>query len=490
MSLETIVLIILTCGSVLVLIGVWLQKRANLIHQAGKPVPGPAPWKVQLPLMTNLADFQFSTLSTFGSISATTFLSKPALICAEPELIKELMVDRWEEFGRFDASSLESLKEMIEDSLFILEGEEWKKTRQKLREGFKYASLKFMVNDIISVEQELAQNWKKIISKSSSGSAELEICDSLTRLTTEIIGLTGFGLKFNSLADSSNPGLFPYINRVMSESTNVLAYIPYYSHLPTPGNNMMKKSVREIVNATNEVIQMRLKEDNPPQDLLQVMLSHSANQPDFTPKEVLVNAMGFLIAGSETTSIALTWTLYELGNHPDIQKKLRQEVLDVLDGQDLTWDHIGQMKYLNFIVKESVRLYPPAWINVRTTKHPMTLGDIHLPTNAIIMLPILALHRHKPFWGERASEFIPERWDPARSDEFPQPARGAYIPFNIGPRDCIGARFAQMEMKIVLTLLIQQFQFAPAKGFSPTFGMSETLKPKHGMKLLVSNLSE
>ena len=139
---------------------------------------------------------------------------------------------------------------------------------------------------------------------------KIEISNLLTKMATEIIGIVGFGLEFNSLRGSSG-GLYHYINRIMEESTNMLTYIPYFYKLPTPHNRFLWKSIEEVTTATMTVIHNRIemlnnpeKQDQVPQDILQVLLDHSNNM---SPKAILSNAVGFLLAGSETTSISLSW---------------------------------------------------------------------------------------------------------------------------------------------------------------------------------------
>lgn len=180
----------------------------------------------------------------------------------------------------------------------------WKIRRKQLNEGFKYPKLKHMIPNILRPIGQLSS-----ILENSKGE-KIEISNLLTKMTTEIIGIVGFGLEFNSLQQKSG-GLYPYINRIMEESTNMLTYIPYFHKLPTPHNRLLWKSITEVTSATMHVVEKRIamlndpeNQEQIPHDILQVLLDP---ENKLSPKAILSNAIGFLIAGSETTSIALSW---------------------------------------------------------------------------------------------------------------------------------------------------------------------------------------
>ena len=173
-------------------------------------------------------------------------------------------------------------------------------------------------------------------------------------------------------------------------------------------------------------------------------------------------------------------SVYVLSTDLHLQEQLREEIMQEISGKDLrevTIEELNGIKLLNYVIKEGLRYYPPAWANIRLAAKDLQLGDIFFPKDSAVLIPILALHRDPASWGPTADQFLPERWDPCKSDKYPEPPRGAYIPFNIGPRDCIGARFANLEMKLVLASLLSKFSFTCAEGPTPKFLVAETLRP-------------
>jgi len=485
------------------LIEFYFQKQRKTIRnkKTGEVVKGPPAILSQKKLLTKLPEQQEEIIEKYGDVSTIFLFSKLCVVISNPETIKDIMVNQWETYERPDVTVLESMKELVEESLFSLDTENWRITRKALNSGFKYNFLNLLIPTMVSIVNKLGDIFEYKLQNNNIINFDLQ--PWLTRFTTEIIGVVGFGLEFGALDDKEeeDPEFVKHVNRIMSESTNILAYIPYYYLLPTPGNKSIKKAVKAISIAATEVIKKRkqlIEENNNnneniqfPNDLLQIMIEND----HFSSKSIISNAMGFLIAGSETTSISLAWTLFELAKNQDIQEKARKEILSVIneDDKEITLKKIQQLKYLQNIIKESLRFYPPAWMNARVTPkdEAVEIDNVILPPKTILLIPILGIHRSKKYWGETADQFIPERWDKENitSGKYPEPPRGAYLPFNIGIRDCIGKRFADLEMKIALTVLLTKFQFTPVEGFVPGYSMNETLKPKNGMKLNLSLLS-
>lgn len=462
-----------------------------------KPVPSAGLLSSQLHLM-HLHESQQELPRQLGEASLLYMLAKPALLLGNAPAVREMMMERWEEFERLTDSFNDNafLGSMLQESLFILDDAEWKVLRKRLSGGFKFNVLKAMVPHFNECSNKLGDHWEREIRQSPSGTtATVDVSQWLTKMTTEVIGIVAFGVNFNAIAEGESAYL-RHVNRIMQESTNFLSYIPGFSYLPTPGNNSMKAAVRELTAVTLGVIEARkqLLQENldvdgfePPNDILQTMLSGDHGE-SLTMQGIFSNAIGFLLAGSETTSVALSWALFLLAKHPSIQDQAREEARAALAGGEPDFAASEKLKYIGFIIKETMRLYPPAWMNVRRAAHATELGGVRVPKGGMVIVPTMYLHRAEKYWGATASEFIPDRWNVGRisAGDFQEPPRGAYLPFNIGPRDCIGARFAVLEMKVVLAKLLTRFQFNPEPGFEPQFSMAETLVPKNGMSIRIS----
>jgi Cytochrome P450 len=157
--------------------------------------------------------------------------------------------------------------------------------------------------------------------------------------------------------------------------------------------------------------------------------------------EVREQVLLFLLAGHETTATALTFTLHLLGHHPDAQQRVRDEVQQVLGGRAPTAEDAAQLTYTTRVIKEAMRLYPPAWSIARRTGHDLTIGGYQLPAASAVILSAWAIHRHPQHW-DRPAIFDPDRFTPEREAAR---HRYAYLPLGAGPRACIGSSFALLE---------------------------------------------
>lgn len=352
--------------------------------------------------------------------------------------------------------------------------------------------------------------------------------DDLSLMSLDVIGETAFGSTFHALGGATGAteaaraaagaGILKHIDRMMQETTNGLKHIPGWYSLPTPGNRSLAEAVRVIAATARQLIERRrLPQDAPGavgasaqrRDLLCIMLEEiDAKEagvlgPRLSEEEVVNNAVGFILAGAETTSIALSWTLWLLATHPDLQERAAREADQLWeehtgeggvagggaaatagDDPDATSFKAKTLPFTFAVLQEAMRLYPPAAINVRQAAQDTTAGGHRIPKGTWMIFSVWTMHRHPDYWGPTANEFDPDRFfDVGRRK---QQVRGSYVPFSVGPRHCIGMAFAQNEMLLVLPRLLRSFRFRPAPGFEPQLSLNETLKPANGMHLRVS----
>lgn len=174
-------------------------------------------------------------------------------------------------------------------------------------------------------------------------------------------------------------------------------------------------------------------------------------------EELRSQVFTFILAGSETTNVALAWTLYELAKNPHIQEKLRTEIQATFTRkEELTWEKLEKMQYLGNVVKESLRLHAPADVTSRVATSDVEIGGYFVPAGTYVVLPIDSTQRSSHFWSNPLA-FDPERFVKNDGQESVHPF--AYFPFGCGPRMCIGNKFAVMVMKVVLVTLVKNFSF-------------------------------
>lgn len=237
----------------------------------------------------------------------------------------------------------------------------------------------------------------------------------------------------------------------------------------------------------DRVIAMRLG-DGPsePPDMLDALIA--ARDPEtgraMDAVELRNNLLAFILAGHETTALALTWSLYLLAFDPEVQKRARTAAQDALGTRAATADDVVRLGYVRQVIEEALRLYPPAALLRRTATEADRLSGCPVRPGTLVMLPIYALHRHALVW-DRPNAFDPGRFAPEASRGR---HRFSYLPFGAGPRACIGANFAMLEAQIILATLLARFSFALPSGFRPRPRMWLTLRPDGGMPLVVERL--
>jgi cytochrome P450 len=198
-----------------------------------------------------------------------------------------------------------------------------------------------------------------------------------------------------------------------------------------------------------------------------------------TPTDLLHNMQFFIVAGHETTALALAWSLMLLAMHPDAQDRARKEARGALGVSAAGAEHLDSMPYVRQVIEEAMRLYPPVGLLARNTREPDILAGREVLPKDVIFLPIYALHRHEMWW-DRPNEFIPENFSPAEGE---RRDRFLYLPFGAGPRVCVGANFAMMQAQIILATLVARFHFEPGPKRPPVPTMLMTVRPDNGVWL-------
>lgn len=187
-------------------------------------------------------------------------------------------------------------------------------------------------------------------------------------------------------------------------------------------------------------------------------------------------------AGHETTANALTWTWLLLGQNPEAEQKLRDEIAAVLGDRPATAQDLKRLEYAHRVFEESMRLYPPAWLFSRVSKGTDEIGGYPVPPKAVVITAPYLMHRHPAYW-EDPERFDPDRFTPERSAKRP---RFAYFPFGGGQRMCIGNNFAMMEAVLILVTVMQRYRVALVKDQNIELEPLITLRPKHGIQVTIS----
>lgn len=386
------------------------------------------------------------------------FFGRSTLLLNSPDAIRRVLIDNHENYGRTRAT-IRVLKPLLGDGLFISEGQAWKHQRRALAPAFTpKANDAFAGHMVAAAEQRVA-------ALSSETGGPVDLYAIIQRLTLEIAGRTMFSLEMREQGAALRDYMWRY-SRSLARP-NLLDFVLPIG-LPTPHDLRRWWFRRGWVRFIDGILEKRgtATEHAGPRDLLDMLLA--AADPEtgqgFSPAEVRDQVATMIIAGHETTAVALFWCLYVLALAPDMQERVAAECRAAGPIGNVRPNY-EKLIYTGAVVAETLRLYPPAYVIVRVARAPDVVAGANVRPGDIIVISPWVIHRHDRLWRD-ANAFDPQRFMPGA----PAPPRFSYLPFGVGPRVCIGAQFALLEATIVLAQLLTTFrvELADSEPVTPT----------------------
>ncbi|XP_055529196.1 cytochrome P450 9e2-like [Wyeomyia smithii] len=490
-------------GAVLVGVYYFITRKKHYFHH--KPIPSmrfKLPLGNTAPLYLRQGSFggfvesiynQFRGVKVFGMFD----LNEPVFVLRDPALIKQVGVkdfdhftDRVPVFGNTDHDHPNLI---IGKSLFTLTGQKWKSMRSTLSPAFTGSKMRQMFNLVVECSENTAQHFLK---RAQSGTTlEYEMRDVFSRFANDVIASCAFGIQVDSLQNKNNDF---YLNgKKMVDFNRISVLFRFIGYRLMPGV-MARLGIDAIDEEQNRyfsslilsAIREREAKGIVRQDMINLLiqakkgiLKHQQEKEQhegfaaveesnvgkaqslssLTDTELVAQCMVFFLAGFDTVSTCLLFTTYELTLNPQIQNKLYAEVMQTylsLEGKSLTYDAMQKMKYMDMVVSEALRMWPPVPQLDRICLKDYTLDcndnlKFTIEKGSIIWLPVQGLHRD-PAYYPNPDKFDPERFSEERKGSI---NAGAYLPFGIGPRNCIGSRLALAEVKTILYYMLLNFSF-------------------------------
>ncbi|CAO2630600.1 Cytochrome P450 3A11 [Lemmus lemmus] len=347
--------------------------------------------------------------------------------------------------------------------------EEWKRLRALLSPTFTSGKLKEMFPIVEHYGDILVKNLRREADKGKP----LMMKEVLGAYSMDVITSTAFGVSVDSLNNPKDPFVEKTKNLFKMDLLDPLLMSVALFPFLTPIYEMLNISVfpkDSIAFFKKFVDRMKEKRLNSGEkhrvDFLQLMMNSQNNSKDqeshkvLSDVEIMAQSIIFIFGGYETSSNTLAFALYLLATHPDIQKTL-QDKIDVAfpNKAPPNYDKVMEMEYLDMVLNETLRLYTIFHRLERVCKQDVKMDGVFIPKGSIVMIPIFSLHRDPQYWPE-PEEFRPERFSKENKGSIDP---YVYMPFGNGPRNCIGMRFALMNMKLALTKVLQNFSFQPCK---------------------------
>jgi cytochrome P450 len=410
-----------------------------------------------------------------GSLRLTTRYSDTLLLC-DPALIEEVLVDRPETFGRDEMTRRALLPFTGDTSLFLAEGAEWRWQRRAASPSFRHDSILSFVPIFAEMAERQVERWRGV-----NVTTPVKVDEAMNRVTFDVIVETMLGGRTAIDAERYRHAITQAFETIAWQSLYAMVSAPKW--LPFPGKRRALRANARLRAEMARIVAARRAHPSPKPDLLDLLIA--ARDPEtgraMSDEELVWNLMTFLSAGHETTSVALTWTLWLIARDPELQDLLHKEVSDAVGEGPIAAPHLDQLPLCRQAIQEAMRLFPPAAVLGRQADGDVTLGEHKLTRKTFIVVPIYVLHRHERLW-EQPNRFDLTRFAPAEVKARP---RCTYMPFGAGPRICIGASFAMMEATVILATLLRAFRFHAPPGLKPRPVVRLSLRPAGGMPLFL-----
>ncbi|KAL8142255.1 hypothetical protein V2J09_015287 [Rumex salicifolius] len=443
--------------------------------------------------LPRLRPFLHHTIQRYGKNCLMWNGPIPVVNIGEVELVREIL-GRYNEFQKPRSNPI--ISRLLICGLISYEGQKWAHHRKLLNPAFHMHKLKLMVPAFYTSCSEMVRMWDDKLCNSEH---EIDVSGDLTTLSADTISRAAFGSSYEE-----GKRIFELIKEILivADEIGQSVYFPGLRFLPTEKNRKMNRIDREIKSLLTGIIEKRKESRELRDDLLGLLmesnLQNSNEEEDkdkkkkqkiikITTEEMIDECKLFYLAGQETTSALLTWTMILLSKHQDWQSKARQEVLNAFGLHKPDFDALNHLKTMNMVFQEVMRLYPPVIELRRTVAEDSTkLGSLTLPSGSLVNLPVLYMHQDCEVWGDDAKEFNPERF--ARGISKASKGGVSFLAFGWGPRICIGSNFAMVEAKIALSMILQRFQFqlSPSYVHAPT--SNGLLYPQFGAPLVFRRL--
>ncbi|MGB2664284.1 MAG: cytochrome P450 [Candidatus Acidiferrum sp.] len=405
----------------------------------------------------------------YGDVVQLRYLHVPICLLIHPRDIEYVLVTNPGNFTK--SADYRALARVLGNGLLTNEGKPWRRQRALIQPAFRRENILSYAPVMTRAASRMLDSW--------TGGESRNVHQDMMAVTLEIVAQCLCGAEVACVADRVGKAMEVVTDRFITDATQALL-------LPFDLPDFLAPTRRDAISHLNEIINGIIRERRAAHqsraDLLETLLyTRDAEGHPMSDAQLRDEVMTLFLAGHETTAIALSWTCYLLGQHPEIEAKLVEELTAVLGDREPTPEDIPRLRYTELLLKESMRLYPAVWGIGRKAIADCEIGGYRVAAGTNIFI-FQSLTQRDPRFFPNPDAFDPERWreDPIRSGKIP---RFAYFPFGGGPRVCVGAAFAMLEATLLLAMIQREFHLELVPGHLVEPLPSVTLRPKHGIRV-------
>jgi cytochrome P450 len=393
-----------------------------------------------------------------------------AVLLRHPDAIKHVLVDNNHNYDKL-TRGYDVLRQFLGNGLLTSDGDFWRRQRRIAQPAFHRRRIEGFAEVMVADTLDMLQRWDDVAGLGHT----VDMAHEMMSLTLRIVGKTLLSTDVHDAADQVGDAV-TVLNEWADGAIDSLLPVGF----PTPGTLRARGASRRLDRIIGDIIARR-RAGEQAEDLLGMLMEakDSETGESMTDKQLRDEVTTMFLAGHETTANALAWTFYLLSTHPDIERRVRAELDAALGGAPPRMGDLPRLPYLLQVIKESMRLYPPAWMLDRRAIEADEVLGYRVEKNTLVLCSPYVTHRHPEFWPNPEG-FDPERFSAANEEARP---RYAYFPFGGGPRQCIGNAFAMMEAQLILAAVLQRFRpwLAPGHPVAPETLI--TLRPRWGLQM-------
>jgi cytochrome P450 len=409
---------------------------------------------------------------TYGDWVYWNFFPYPAYIITDLDALRQIMIDQADAFQKPPIYK-STLGRFLGNGLLVSDGDFWRRQRKLAQPAFYHQRVLSYAETMVAYASHVRDDWRD--------GERIDAAEAMMALTLRIVAKTLFDADVSADAALIRDNL----DRVQQESTTIgasfiAALLPAWT--PLPANIRQRRAIRALDEVILRIIRQRRESGEDRGDLLSMLLLSQDERGQMSARQARDEAMTLFMAGYETTSHLLAWTWALLGRHPAAESALQAELDAVLTGSAPSYADLARLPYTEAVIKEALRLYPPAYGFGRQAVRPVEIGGYVLPKGALVFIYPYLVQRD-PRWFDQPDAFLPERWLSGLEARLP---KFAYFPFGGGARICIGSAFALMETRLILATLAGRWRLrleSPAA--EPERDALITLRPRGGVPALL-----
>lgn len=431
-------------------------------------------WKNVREFAEDSPEFLLKLAKEYGGIVQFRLGFLSFCLVTDPEYVREVLVTQADKFEK-SARDKRIMGRFLGQGLVTSDGEYHARQRKLSQPAFRKKLISGYADTMMYQTEHMLDTWED--------GQPLNIAEKMNELTMYIVSETLFHMDVSDVTKRVGEAIV-----FLQEEANRDFTSPFFmpKWLPTPRNIQANRAIKFLDDIIYEMIAKRRQEEGSEieqtrHDLLSSLLEAKDDDGErMTDLQLRDELLTLFVAGHETTSNALTWTWYLLSQHPEVERKLHQELDDVLQGRPVTLEDLAQLPYTHQILKESMRICPPVWtLNTRCNREDVEIDGYVIPKGTLVFVSPYALHHH-PNNFENPHVFDPDRFLPEREEKI---HRYAYIPFGAGHRVCIGNSFAMMESALILARIAQKYRLLLEPGQTIKKLAHITMSPEHGIRM-------